>query len=368
MEKDKWKVLAVDDEPTNLKIMNENYKNDFQLSFANSGKQALEVAIQLQPDIILLDIMMPEMDGYETCRQLKENNTTKQIPILFVSALGEEENETLGFDAGGIDFITKPFNAVILKSRINAHIELKIARDKLIKQNEILKENERLRDDIDGITRHDLKTPLLGMINFPKFVLNKADLSEKHAQYLKKTISLAYKMLKMINLSLDMYKMEKGTYQFRPVIVDVIPIISEIIDELSILIRDKILNVSIRLDGEMTDANTIFTILGEPLLIYSMLSNLIKNAVEASPPETDISINLINGEFTIISIHNQGTVLDSVKERFFEKYVTAGKESGTGLGTYSAKLITEIHNGEILIESNDSTGTIIKVLLPSRKQ
>jgi putative two-component system response regulator len=118
------KILVVDDEPNNLQILKQVLENDYQLLFANRGELALEVARIKRPDLILLDIMMPGMNGYETCEELKRRPETANIPVIFVSAMGEVENEVQGFDAGAVDYVLKPISPTIVRRRIRTHLQL----------------------------------------------------------------------------------------------------------------------------------------------------------------------------------------------------------------------------------------------------
>ena len=124
MKSDKWKVLVVDDEPNNLQLLGQILQDQYQLSFATDGAKALDVAWKAKPDIILLDIMMPGMNGYETCRRLKADPETSKIPVIFVTAMGEMEDERRGFEVGGVDYITKPVSAPIVQARVRTHLAL----------------------------------------------------------------------------------------------------------------------------------------------------------------------------------------------------------------------------------------------------
>ena len=147
------RILLVDDEPMNIHVLVEALKNSYELVVATNGKEALKLAeSEPQPDLILLDIMMPEMDGYEVIKRLKDNNNTKEIPVIFVSALSEIENEAKGLKVGAVDYITKPFNLRIAKARIKTHLDLRgmhFLVDELLKErtrelNETQKEYMRL--------------------------------------------------------------------------------------------------------------------------------------------------------------------------------------------------------------------------------
>ncbi|ETR72842.1 MAG: hypothetical protein OMM_07307 [Candidatus Magnetoglobus multicellularis str. Araruama] len=128
----KEKILIVDDTPVNIRVLVEALKDDYKLSIATNGKVALNYAMADQPpDLVLLDIMMPELDGYEVCKQLKEKEKTRDIPIIFITAMSEERNETLGLEMGAVDYIVKPINPRIVQARVKTHLELKKHRDHL---------------------------------------------------------------------------------------------------------------------------------------------------------------------------------------------------------------------------------------------
>ncbi len=140
MSGERQKILIVDDTPANIQILNEALKDDYDIYFAVDGKDALQNAQTLIPDLVLLDIMMPGMDGYEVCRALKRNSLLKDIPVIFITALDQEGHESRGLGMGAIDYIVKPFNPEIIRLRVNNHMELKRHRDALALRNEELRE------------------------------------------------------------------------------------------------------------------------------------------------------------------------------------------------------------------------------------
>ena len=143
MTSEKQTVLAIDDMPANLKLLGEILKPEYRFLVATSGAQGLELATSKQPDLILLDVMMPEMDGYEVCRQLKANPLTQSIPVIFITALKEETDEEKGLEIGAIDYITKPFSPSIVRIRVRNHLELKRYHDLL--------ESQAVTDGLTGI-------------------------------------------------------------------------------------------------------------------------------------------------------------------------------------------------------------------------
>ena len=138
---EKQTILAVDDTPENLQLIHGLLKDDYRLKIANRGEAALKIAATLPvPDLILLDIMMPEMDGYEVCKRLKADHITADIPVIFLTAKVEIEDEEKGFEVGAVDYITKPISPPILKARVRTHLLLKGARDYLKDQNAFLEQ------------------------------------------------------------------------------------------------------------------------------------------------------------------------------------------------------------------------------------
>ncbi len=127
----KLMILLVDDAPTNIQMLNETLKDGYHLFFATNGKDALRIAAESLPDLVLLDVIMPEMDGYEVCRALKADPSLRNIPIIFITAMNQQEDEAIGLELGAVDYITKPFNPTIVRLRIRNQIELKRQRDLL---------------------------------------------------------------------------------------------------------------------------------------------------------------------------------------------------------------------------------------------
>ncbi|MDM8550664.1 hybrid sensor histidine kinase/response regulator [Desulfobacterales bacterium HSG2] len=365
----KENILVVDDVPDNLRLLTKILTDrGYKVRPVTTGKLALWGARgTTPPDLILLDIMMPGMNGYEVCEQLKADEHTRDIPVIFLSALNDVSDKIRAFSVGGVDYITKPFQEEEVLARVETHLNQRRMQTRLEEQNQELAEAARLREDVERMTRHDLKTPLNAIIGFPRIMMTDDNVSAKHLEYLKVIEKSGMMMLEMINLSLDMFRMERGVYQFQPVPVNVSQVIRRVINDTEPLVMaKKRLSVRILTNGKPSGSEEDFSVHGEELLCYSMLANLIKNAFEASPERERITIELADEEeMSVIRIHNRGMVPEDIRDRFFDKYVTSGKKSGTGLGTYSARLIAETQGGSIHLDTSEEKGTTVTVRLPS---
>ena len=352
------KVLIVDDTPENLDILMEALSGNYAVVAARDGEKTLRLAAgPSAPDIILLDVMMPGMDGYEVCRRLQADPATRAIPVIFLTALADEDNELQGLAAGAVDYIHKPISIPLVRARVETHLNLVHAKRQLAEQVQALTEAAILREEVDRIMRHDLKAPLNPVIGFTSLLRKATDLTEKHRYFVELIHESGLKMLEMINRSLDLFKMESGTYDYQPAPLDLTRVARQVVEDLSPLANSTGAGVEVR-GGKVVAA-------GDEMLCYSMLANLVKNGIEASPRGDVVTVDLaVEGPFGVIRVHNSGTVPEEIRETFFDKYSTAGKQGGTGIGTYSARLMAETMGGEIEMVSNAADGTRITVRLP----
>ncbi len=358
-------ILVVDDSPVDIAVLSEILRQEFAVLGATTAVSALEILHSPKvPDLILLDVLMPGLDGLGFCRKIRADPVTRRIPVIFVTSKDTVEDEAAGFAAGGVDYVVKPVNPHLLRARVKAHVELKLAREDLEAQNEILKENVRLRSEVEQISRHDLKNPLMVIMNVPGVLLRKPGISADEKKWLKMILDAARRMLEMINMSLDMFKMEKGTYNLRPEPVDALAVTLQIADSMAKIASDGSLSFDIAVEGQPAEAAGSFLISAEEPLFYTLLLNLVRNAVEASPTGGRVSISFSAGASGVIAIHNAGTIPESIRGRFFQKFATAGKPGGTGLGAYSAQLIARTLGGTIDFQSSAQEGTTIVVSLP----
>ena len=224
---------------------------------------------------------------------------------------------------------------------------------------------EKLKDDISHISRHDLKTPLNYVVNIPRLLKEEGKFSEDQIQMLQMIEESGHNMLNTINLYIDMYRMEDASYKLEPKEIDAVKILDRILKELQILVKSRNLNVEIILQGKTAIQDDTFMVKSEEFLCYSMISNLVKNALESSPKGKSITVHFFKTKkHSVLTVHNHGKVPNELKEHFFEKYVTLGKAGGSGLGTYSIKLIAETHGGYAEMKTSEREGTTVSVSLP----
>ncbi len=199
-------VIVVDDTPANLQLLTGMLKErGYKVRPVPSGKLALQAAKNDPPDLILLDIMMPEMDGYEVCERLKADEKLREIPIIFISALNETMDKTRAFGVGGVDYVTKPFQFGEVDARVSAHLDLQRQRRKLKENYEQLRKLEEQRDNLVHMIVHDLRNPLTGIFSFLELAidLGKETLTEDGLDYLQTAKRSTTEVIDMVSAVLD---------------------------------------------------------------------------------------------------------------------------------------------------------------------
>ncbi len=247
--------------------------------------------------------------------------------------------------------------------RVATHLALHEAHIQLKQQYTALQEMDKLRKDVEAITRHDLKSPINGIIGCADLLLEE-ELSQPDTKRFAKLIrDSAGQLREMVNMSLNLLNMEQGRYEATLQPVSLLPILHRILTDHQTWADRKQIKTIITVDGQPVQDQQVFTVLGDQTLCYTMIANLYKNALEASDLGNTVTIALHNAEMATIAIHNSGAVPKAIRERFFEKYVTHGKKGGTGLGTYSSRLMAGTQQGSIHLHSSEADGTTITVTL-----
>lgn len=227
----------------------------------------------------------------------------------------------------------------------------------LEEQNRALREAFRVREEVERIARHDLKTPLASIATVPRLLRERRSLDEVETELLGTVERAALRVLSMVNLSLDLYRMEAGSYRLRVQAVDLAALVNTVARELHPHARSKKVRLIVELPPQPVYAQ------GEELLCYSIVANLLKNALEASPEGADVRVKVRAapsawGESVVLDILNTGEIPRELRDRFFEKYATHGKGGGLGLGAYSARLMAEVQRGDLTMHSRNDTTTL----------
>ena len=235
--------------------------------------------------------------------------------------------------------------------------EQRAVAEGLQRQNAALAENARLREDVERMSRHDLKTPLNSIIGVARLLREDPNLPAEQRELLAISERAGYRMLEMVNLSLDLSRMELGTYEFRPQAVNLVDVVSRVLLDLDVLAATAEVEVAL----QHSFGGPVYA-RAEELLCYSLLANVLKNAVEATPPGGTVRIGIEPGDPVRLWVRNPARVPAPVAGRFFDKYVTAGKAGGMGLGTYSARLMARVQEGDLAMSTGDD-GTLLTLTL-----
>ena len=284
----KKRILIVDDEPLNIKILEHLLGSDYIVSSAASGEDALDFTSSCPlPDLILLDVIMPGLDGYEVCVRLKGDPATRDIPIIFITAKSDIEDETRGLECGAVDYIVRPFSPPIVRARVKAHLQLKEQRDDLAEMARNLELTNQTKNKFLGMAAHDLRNPLVSIRGFSDLLIEGAfgSITEEQREIIETMHSAAQNMLVLVNDLLDISVIESGK----------VPLHMEY-SSLNTLIEERIRLNRIHADRKQM---TIHATYADEIEGYfdrkhlgQVLDNLISNAVKYSPAGTNIYIGL----------------------------------------------------------------------------
>ncbi len=227
-----------------------------------------------------------------------------------------------------------------------------------------LKRFERMREDLERIARHDLRTPLVDIAGLSATLLYDDNLTEEQRELITYIEKSGERMLNMVENSLTLYKIEAGSYVHEPTQVDLLQLFALVEKQLGALCRHRSIRILFLIEGVHATEGQTYDILGVPSLLENLFVNLIKNAVEATPEKGTVRVSVRSEAAHVIDIHNQGPIPEEIRSRFFDRFTSSGKKGGTGLGTYSAKLIAQGHGGDVSFTTSDEQGTHVIVTLP----
>lgn len=367
-EKPKTKdvILVVDDQPNNLKVIASVLGRDYAVSIANSGTNALRILENSTPDLILLDIMMPDMDGFEVCRKIRENDRIRHIPIIFLTAKADVEDVVKGFNAGAVDYITKPFNATEVDARVRNHLNLQHALKEVKSANQKLNEINATKDKFFSVIGHDLRSPFASIIALSgllgELVKEKDyDGIEEYSALIEQSSKRAMDLL--TNL-LEWARSQTGRIEFKPEKTKLVHLIEETARMFDQIAKQK--NISIK--RMLPEDHEIFA---DKHMVSTVMRNLISNALKFTRPGGEVSISARSEKDEIvITVSDNGVGIDSqrIENLFHIEYSAStygtANEKGTGLGLTLCKEFIEKHGGRIWVESEEGKGSVFSFSIP----
>ncbi|WFB34817.1 hybrid sensor histidine kinase/response regulator [Kiritimatiellota bacterium B12222] len=345
------RILLVDDNPTNIDVLY-NFLADvgYEVLVAEDGISALERVSFVKPDLILLDVMMPHVDGFEVCRKLQEDEETRNIPVIFITALGSVEDKITGFQSGGVDYVTKPFQNDEILARIRNHLELRSTRKSLEIQNEQLRSQNESLDAYARTVAHDLKNPLNLIINFSKFIQDEGMLTGVPKEDLERIIDSAEHMNHIIQDLLLLAQVRREDVELVKVNMDLVVQLS--VDRMMGEVNKQ--NVILEQPDSWPDA------VGVSSWVQAVWVNYISNAIKygGEPKKVKLSWNEIpdNPDYYRFNVEDNGMgIPEDQRLKIFDEFTRVGgeKSEGHGIGLSIVRRIIRRLGGDVEVESLD---------------
>jgi signal transduction histidine kinase len=371
-------LFIVDDTPINLEYLTAMLnKHGYEVYTATSGQEALQQVLTIQPDLILLDVAMPEMDGYAVCRALKANPASSAIPVVFLSAGDHLQQKLIAFQVGGVDYVTKPFQTQEVLARIQTHVELHHRRLEVeqLRQSEVayLNNLNKMKDEVLKMVSHDLKNPLGRIMGGAELLAleledalapdhpHRASLSQKNEIILQGV----YKMRQMLD---NLLQMARNDTTSKVVLHSTVlqPYLNGLLTEFDLSAQAK------QLDLFLEAIQPDLTAKIAPEMFAHAVQNLLSNAIRYTPQGGQVSLGArqVSPQEVAIYVHDTGIgIAPSDIPRLFEqfyraKHSAAIESSGVGLGLSIVKTIVEQHQGRIEVESALGVGSTFTIYLP----
>ncbi len=360
-------ILLVDDNIDNIQLALTLLKRqNFEIKHFTGGQDAIEHTKDIMPDLILLDIMMPEVDGFEVCQALKEDPLTKDIPIIFLSARNEVETIVKGFNLGGADYITKPFRQQELFARINTQLEIQMQQKTILEQNAALSKLNQEKDILMQITAHDLRNPISGIAGLLDFMLdNYGKISLEDIKEIIDTAKFGLNSaMNIIGDLLDIYAIENNKLSIHKEVFELNSIIKKIV----LQHKAKASGRNIKLISELEDAYLYLD--SDKSKTSRIIENLLSNSIKYTRDSSNITIKTFADDNKVyFQILDSGPGFSEEDfENMFNKYSTlsarpSSKDTSIGLGLYIVKTLVEAMEGSINIRNNPNGGAIFELIL-----
>ncbi|MDB4969446.1 MAG: hypothetical protein JWN44_5135 [Myxococcales bacterium] len=357
-------ILIVDDEAVNRELLHAYLDGaDHTLYDAASGEAALALAENIRPDLVLLDIMMPGLDGFETARRLKASLGDDRVPIVLVTALSDHESRLRGLRSGADEFLTKPVDRHELLVRIGNLLSLRAHQVALVRRNVELVELQRFRTEMSAMVVHDLKNPLAVILANLEYVLDGGDTAENREALLDSRAA-GQRMVRLLANLADLSRIEVGQLSLRRTRMHIEEIVNPLVRQRAHIAEARAIQLDSSID---TDDVHIFA---DPELISRVVENVFDNALRHTPAGGRIAVGgrVATGAVTL-TIGNTGTAIpQQARDRIFEKYGQADGEVGRmnlGLGLYFCRLAAEAHGGRMWVGETLELPTVFGLELPA---
>ena len=361
-----YKILAVDDNPHNIQLLGEILsQEDYEFSAALNGNHALSNLEIYTPDLILLDIMMPELDGFATCEKIKENPNTAGIPIIFLTAKNQAEDIAKGFQLGAVDYITKPFNKVELLARVKTHINLKDQKEKISKIGQD-------KEALIHILCHDLINPIGSVLNLLSLAENDL-LNVNDSNTLQVMKSSLQQCMSLVQMVREQRALLSGKYHL---VQEKVFLKQAVLESLAIM-NSKLEGKNIQLEISIDESIVVYV--EKTSFVNTILNNLFSNSIKFSFPNGKVKIfsyNIEKKNFHCLVIEDFGIgIPEDIQQDLFDaskKTTRLGteREKGTGFGMPLVQKFLHAYGGDISIDSTsidtgkDKHGTKVSVLIP----
>ena len=357
-------ILIVDDDPGGRDTLEAFLSGrGYGLDFTVDGAGCLARVEVQPPDLILLDVMMPGLDGFEVCRRLKSDDRWRHIPVILVTALDSKEDLARGLDAGADDFLHKPVNSLELRARVRSMLRIK-------SQFDALQATLRLREDLAHMIVHDMRTPLTTILGYSDLLLRKGLASAEGVNFAMKIQDQSRRLNSFLNDMLMMAKAEEGKPILNRQFVDINTLVRQVVDSHVVVAESKGVRLEVETPLKSRSANLDST------LFHRVLDNLLTNAIKFTPADTRVLVQVeylnIEGKTDIEPVGLRLRVVDhgpgippEFQDRLFNKFeVHSLKKAGVpqvGLGLAFCKAVVDAHGGRIWVENNLPTGAIFTV-------
>jgi len=357
-------ILIVDDEPINRALLRRLLEKNYQISEAEDGFTALESIREHDYDLVLLDIMMPRMNGLDMLVTLREDYASTDLPVILVSALRDSQHIVRGLEAGANDYIPKPIDSGIVKARVITQLKAKQAFDIQRKAYLELQRADVLKNKLLSIASHDLKSPLSSIFMAESLLRHLTDPNDPTASSVLDTMRKTLdNMNNIINEFLDMAALQNGKIKVDIQPIDLSSTIDEVISQYELPSREK---GSVIIMGDTEEY-----VMADLVRLQQVLSNLISNALKYSPLNSEIRVEVIAGDkMHTIQVIDQGPgIPEDERDLLFTEFAKlstrpTGEESSTGLGLWIVKQMVKMMNGDVGVTCPESGGSIFWVKLP----